>query len=177
VVSDRGGVRVGVVTADCVPVLAASNDGAVVAAIHAGWRGLSQGVVEAAIRALQAIAGRGVEVVAVIGPHVGASCYEVDAPVLDALGRRFGGTMEEAATPTRPGHAWLALEVLVRADLAAAGVAPESIGAWPEACTACDRERFHSFRRDGEHSGRMHHFIEAVGLSSQVRLDTDKRAS
>jgi YfiH family protein len=177
VVSDRGGVRVGVVTADCVPVLAASRDGAVVAAIHAGWRGLSQGVVEAGIRAVQAIAGRGVEVIAVIGPHVGASCYEVDAPVLDALGLRFGSSMDEAATSTRPGHAWLALEVLVRADLVAAGVAPGSIGGWPDACTACDRARFHSFRRDGEHSGRMQHFIEAVGLPSQLRLDTDKGAS
>jgi YfiH family protein len=152
------GVGVGVVTADCVPVLAAQEDGRLVVAIHAGWRGLSQGVIEAGVRALAADPAR---LCAVIGPHVGPCCYEVDAPVLDALRVRYGDDLDAALRPARPGHARLELGRLARAALRRAGLDTAAVGALP-ACTACDRERFHSYRRDGAQSGRLLHFIYAA---------------
>ena len=160
------GGAVGVVTADCVPILAASADGRAVLAVHAGWRGLAQGVIETGIAALREAAGDGV--VAAIGPHVGACCYEVDDLVLEALSRRYAEPLAAALRPSRPGRAWLDLGRLARVALAAAGLASDAIGTLPDTCTACDRERFHSYRRDGPRSGRLHHFVRAGPAS----LDT-----
>ncbi len=163
VISDSPGRRIGVVTADCVPILAASADGSAVAAIHAGWRGLAAGVVAAGLDALAVVAGPGVARIAVIGPHIGPCCYEVDAPVLDALESRFANGLGAATRPARPGRAMLDLALLVCRELEACGVAPESIDSLSDACTACHPERFHSFRRDGERAGRMQHYIAASG--------------
>jgi hypothetical protein len=152
---------IGVVTADCVPVLAASVDGRAVAAIHAGWRGLAAGVIETAIDAL----GRAskLPIGAVIGPHIGACCYEVDEPVLDAL-RHFDAGLDAAVRESRPGHWWLDLGELARRSLLGAGVSASAVGRFESACTRCDAVRFHSYRRDGVHAGRLVHWI-AVRLS------------
>jgi len=154
---DWPGVAVGVVTADCVPILLASADGRSVAAVHAGWRGLCAGVVAAGVAALSAPPA-----VAAVGPHVGACCYEVDAPVLEAVRARFGPEPPDGAVrPGRAGHAWLDLGALVAAELARAGVPQRGIGRASVACTACDPERFHSYRRDGPRSGRLVHFVRS----------------
>ena len=97
IIAVRPGRCVGVVTADCVPLLVASEDGAAVAAIHAGWRGLAAGVIERGIAALREHTGRAL--FAVIGPHIGPCCYEVDAPVVDALRSRFDGAVRERFDP------------------------------------------------------------------------------
>jgi len=151
----RPGVAVGVVTADCVPVLVAA--GGAVAAVHAGWRGLAGGVIPGA---LEALAGRapGRALVAAIGPCIGPCCYEVDEPVLDAMRRRFGAALDGALSPTRPGHARLDLTALAHEALRAAGA---TVGVIPGACTRCDAARFHSFRRDGAAAGRLLSWIEA----------------
>jgi hypothetical protein len=156
-VATRPGVAVGVVTADCVPVLIAAG-GAAVAAVHAGWRGLARGVIPRALEALSA-AAPGSGLVAAIGPSIGACCYEVDAPVIEAMRERFGAAVEEALRPARPGHARLDLAVLARAALLDAGVPAGSIGA-VTACTRCDADRFHSFRRDGRNAGRLLSWIQ-----------------
>jgi polyphenol oxidase len=148
---------VGVVTADCVPVLAASADGRAVAAIHAGWRGLAAGVIEAGIEALRREAP-GERLRAVIGPFVGPCCYEIDAPVLDAL-RHFGADLDAATTASRPGHHWLDLGALSRSALRRAGVSPRELGAIERGCTSCDAQRFHSYRRDGPRAGRLVHWV------------------
>ncbi len=151
---------VGVVTADCVPILAAAADGRAVVAIHAGWRGLSAGVVADGIERLREACGQPVS--AVVGPHIGACCYEVDAPVTGPLRDRFGGDLEPALQETRPGHWRLDLAALVETDLARAGLEPSSRGRVP-GCTACDRDRFHSYRRDGQAAGRLLHWIQPSG--------------
>lgn len=156
-VSTRSGVAVGVVTADCVPVLVAAG-GSAVAAVHAGWRGLARGVIPRALEALAA-AAPGAGVVAAIGPSIGPCCYEVDAPVIEAMRERFGAAAEGALRPVRPGHALLDLATLARAALLAAGVPARAIGT-VAACTRCDAERFHSFRRDGPRAGRLLSWIE-----------------
>jgi YfiH family protein len=162
-VSALAGVPIGVVTADCVPILVAAGEGRVVAAIHAGWRGLARGVIGAGVAALRAEAGAAARLVAVIGPHIGACCYEVDEPVLAALAPGFGKRLGAALHPARPGHARLDLGALARAALLEAGLEPADLGSVPRACTHCDPVRFHSYRREGASAGRLHHFIVACG--------------
>jgi len=156
------GVAVAVVTADCVPILLAAPGARVVAAVHAGWRGLAAGVIEGALAALAAAGAGGGELVAAIGPHVGPCCYEVDEPVLAALHARFGSAAHAAAHATRPGHARVDLGALARADLLRS-LAPKAVGAFPGACTRCDAERFESHRREGARAGRMVHWVFCGG--------------
>ena len=161
VVSEQIGVRVAVVTADCLPILLAGDRGRVVAAVHAGWRGLAGGVIGACLAALRERLGKSEGVAAVIGPHIGKCCYEVDEPVLGAFEERFSETLPRALRQTRPGHAQLDLGLLAREALRAEGVESDRIGFLAGACTACDAERFYSYRRDGPETGRLVHFIAA----------------
>jgi copper oxidase (laccase) domain-containing protein len=144
-----------------VPVLAASADGRAVAAIHAGWRGLAAGVIDAGIDALRRTAPDQT-LCAVIGPHIGPCCYEVDGPVLDAL--RYFADLDAALTASRPGHHFLDLGALSGSALRRAGVLASEIGVVANACTSCDARRFHSYRRDGPRAGRLVHWI-AAGLA------------
>jgi YfiH family protein len=159
VVSQTPGIPIAVVTADCVPILACSEDGRAVAAIHAGWRGLAQGVVEAGIAALGALVGSDTPLTAVIGPHIGICCYEVDEPVLGALAGRFAEELPAASRSAGLGHAYVDLGRLAAAALGRAGVVAEKQAVIADSCTRCGGERFHSYRRDGEAAGRMIHFV------------------
>ena len=161
VVSEEIGVRIAVVTADCLPILVAGDRGRVVAAVHAGWRGLAGGVISACLAALRERLEKSEGLAAVIGPHIGRCCYEVDEPVLGAFEERFSETLPRALRQTRPGHARLDLGLLAREALRAEGVESDWIGFLEGACTACDAERFHSYRRDGPETGRLVHFIAA----------------
>ncbi len=160
IVSRWPGQSVAIVTADCVPILACSESGKAVAAIPAGWRGLAKGVVEAGIETLRGASASGERMRAVIGPHIGDCCYEVDAPVLDALAEWFGApALSRASRETRPGHARLSLGELAACALERAGVAREFRGQLRHSCTSCESRRFFSFRREAGSAGRMRHFI------------------
>lgn len=161
VVSREPGVPVGIVTADCVPILLASEDGTAVAAVHAGWRGLARGVVVAGVDALRQESPRGV-LVAVVGPHIGSCCYEVDTPVVEALSAGLGPLPEGSLREGREGHVWLDLGAVARHALEQAGLPSALLGGLPGACTSCQVERYHSYRRDGSSSGRLVHFIAAA---------------
>lgn len=152
---------IAVVTADCVPILVASESSAVVAAIHAGWRGLAAGVVGEALAAIAALTDEPLH--AAIGPHARACCYEVDSPVTEPLAQRFGEALGGAVRPARPGHHWLDLERLVVDDLMRCGVAQERIGRRAAQCTVCNPDRFESYRRDGAAAGRLVHWVAAAG--------------
>jgi hypothetical protein len=144
--------------ADCLPVLLAARDGSVVAAAHAGWRGLAAGVLEATLAALHEGAGvRADQVLAWLGPCIGPEHFEVGADVLEAFGahpQRVDGAAVAAFRFTpRPDGAprWHAdLARLAAARLTRAGVEFSGCGL----CTYADRSRFFSFRRDGR-TGRM----------------------
>jgi len=159
-ICDVPGLAIGVVTADCLPVLIATPSGAVAAA-HAGWRRLAAGVLAATVAALREIAPDADRAVAVIGPHVGASCYEVDEPVVRGLAARFGDAVEAAMRESRTSHWKIDLAGLARLDLERAGLASDRIATFADACTACDPDRFHSYRRDGPDAGRLVHFVVA----------------
>ncbi len=138
-VTSRVGTVLAVLTADCLPVLLCRTDGSAVAAVHAGWRGLAAGVVEAACAAL---ASRGDEVMAWLGPAIGPASYEVGDDVLDAFVRTDAGA-DEAFAPTRPGHWHCDLYALARRRLAAGGVAAVHGGGFDTFADA----RFYSYRR------------------------------
>jgi YfiH family protein len=153
-----------VVTADCVPVLLADAAGRTVAAVHGGWRGLAAGVVEAAVAEV-ALGASAAGLRAAVGPHIGPCCYEVDAPVWEALAPRFGAALDRALAPTRPGHARLDLALLTRSALEGAGVAPGRVERLEGLCTRCDA-RFESARRDGARAGRLVHWIAPAGADT-----------
>ena len=132
VTTTAAGVGCLVLCADCLPVALLGGDR--VAVLHAGWRGLDGGVLEAGVAAL----GGGTDLVAVLGPSAGACCYEVDGEV----GERFG---------LPPGPQLLDLKAAARERLAAAGVDEVAdVGG----CTMHD-EAFFSHRRDGPATGRQ----------------------
>ena len=161
IVSCVPGLCVAVVTADCVPILLAAETGHAVAAVHAGWRGLARGVIPRAVAALRRELDTGAPLRAVVGPCIGACCYEIDGPVVTALEPRFGAALGGALRSRGGGHALLDLAALARTDLTGAGLAAEAIGGFPAACTHCDPDRFHSYRRDGARAGRLLHWIAA----------------
>lgn len=135
------GVPLAVRVADCLPVLLASDDGAVIGAAHAGWRGLAAGVLEATVAAMRV---EGTRLTAWLGPAIGPQAFEVGDDVRDAFVRGDNGA---ANCFRRHGeHKWLAdLPALARARLACCGV--HSVRA-SGACTYSDPTRFHSWRRD-----------------------------
>lgn len=151
------GTAVGVVTADCVPILLAHRGHGAVAAVHAGWRGSAAAIAERTVRAVAgAIGADPSEFVAAIGPHIGASVYEVDERVREIIG------VESVFSPSmRKGHYLLDLFELNRIQLVRAGVpsaAIERVGG----CTFLDPGRYASYRRDGT-GGRMLHWIRMPG--------------
>jgi len=145
-----GRVAIGVRVADCVPVLIASAETGDVAAVHAGWRGVTSGVVAAGVKAL---GGGGL--LAAIGPCIGACCFEVGRDVAGAIERAAPGADVIAPYPhASPDKVFVDLRAAVRQQLREAGVDPARIDDVP-GCTRHESARFHSFRRDGKGSGRM----------------------
>ena len=145
--ADRPGVVCAVLTADCLPVLLCSRSGDEVAAVHAGWRGLAGGVVEAALDRFRAQPD---EMLAWLGPAIGPAAFEVGDEVRQVFLVDDPGA-EVAFRSNRPGH-WLAdLYVLARRRLARQGVTAVYGGGL---CTYSDAERFYSFRREPV-TGRM----------------------
>ncbi|MHA7840006.1 MAG: polyphenol oxidase family protein [bacterium] len=164
VVLGCGGARrsVGIVTADCVPILASAAEGEAVVAIHAGWRGLAAGVIEKGLSALRDAAGAG-SIRAAIGPAARGCCYEVDEPVRAALSERYGSLLDrEVIAPRRPGHFRLDLSRLAERIVRESGVSEACLGTRHRVCTICDPVRFESHRRDGARAGRLRHFITTV---------------
>jgi polyphenol oxidase len=124
-----------VLAADCLPVALAAPGA--VAVVHAGWRGLGDGVLEEGVATLHTLSDGPVE--AVLGPCAGPCCYEVGPEVHDALGTGIGG------------RANVDLRLIARARLHEAGVATVRVAG---GCTICD-ERFFSHRREGPGAGRQ----------------------
>jgi YfiH family protein len=141
------GVVLAVLTADCLPVVLCDDAGGEIAVAHAGWRGLSAGILEATAATFARPPER---LMAWLGPAIGPQRYEVGDAVRDAF-LAADPAAEAAFRPARPGHWWADLYQLARQRLAAAGVAAVYGGGL---CTAGEPERFFSHRRDGP-TGRL----------------------
>lgn len=146
-VTRNPGVVLAIQTADCLPVLFCADDGSEIAAAHAGWRGLSAGVLESTLDVMHAPRQN---IMAWLGPAIAAQSYEVGDEVRAAFLAHDAAAIS-AFIATRSGH-WLCdLYALARLRLRADGVTRIFGGAFD---TFTD-PRLHSFRRDGAHSGRM----------------------
>lgn len=146
-----------VLTADCLPVLFVSTDGAVAGAAHAGWRGLLDGVLEKTVKAMSKQGGIAPSsLLAWMGPAIGPCHFEVGAEVRQAF-MAAGGVPAQpletafAAVPGRPGKYLMDIYRIARLRLAATGVSLVYGGGQ---CTVCDHKHFYSYRRDGV-TGRM----------------------
>lgn len=137
--------------ADCMPVLLADEAATVVGGAHAGWRGLSCGVIENTVRAM-GMAGE--KLLAWLGPAIGPKVYEVGDEVRLAFLSRDAAA-EAAFSRARPGHWLLDLYTVARQRLRACGVQRIFGGGY---CTYSDPQRFYSYRRDGT-AGRMAAYI------------------
>lgn len=153
-VCEHPGVALFAMGADCPGVLLWTDDGTSVAAVHAGWRGLVSGVVDAAVEAMRRDPA-GIR--AVIGPGVRPCCYPVDAAMRATMAERFGESVVDGDAVDLAGAARVALE--------RCGVPAGWVGA-VAACTSCDSRRFHSYRRDGRMSGRHAGIVWRVGATT-----------
>ena len=152
-VTRMAGVAATVLVADCLPVLFAAPEARAVAAAHAGWRGLSGGVLEQTLEALCARAGCAPsEVQVFLGPAIGPEAFEVGDEVRAAF-VAHDAAAASAFRAGRPGKWWADLWALARQRLTAAGVAGDSIGGGGHSTHADDR-RWYSFRRHAT-TGRL----------------------
>lgn len=146
--STMPGVVCPVLTADCLPVLFCDVEGTVVAAAHAGWRGLLNGMLEATAAALPVAPQR---LMAWLGPAIGPDAFVVGSEVRNAFVARDRQAAEAFKPGLRPDRFFADLYVLARQRLAGAGLAAIYGGGL---CTFSDPGRFYSYRRD-KITGRM----------------------
>ena len=142
-VTDRPGIGLAVLTADCAPVLLADSEAGVIGAAHAGWKGALGGVLEAVVDAMVARGARREVIVAAVGPAISQRAYEVGPEFVEAFldedrayGRFFAGGRDDRAMFDLPGFC---LHRLRKAGVAEA--------AWTGHCTYGDEARFYSYRR------------------------------
>jgi YfiH family protein len=158
--TDARDAWIGIRTADCVPLLLSSEDGARVAAVHSGWRGTVARIAAAAVAALGREGAPPRSLRAAIGPSIGACCYEVGDDLADRFATVFGEEVVRRDGP-RPR---LDLRRAVRHTLLQAGLTDGAIED-VSGCNACEPERFFSHRRDRGGTGRHLAFITPVPLS------------
>ena len=160
--TDRPGALLGVLTADCVPVLLVDPDRRVCAAVHAGWRGTAARIASKAVGHLAARYGCDSGwLLAAIGPAIGACCYEV-GPEVVAQFREAWGEEFEPFYRARGEKGTIDLRGLNRLSLLEAGI-PEDRISLVGPCVFCAPADFHSYRRDGAKAGRQ---VSLVGFLS-----------
>ena len=139
-VTDRPGILLGILTADCAPILLADRDAGVIGAAHAGWRGAVAGVAASTVAAMENLGARRSRIAAAVGPCIAKANYEVDY----AFAERLGPEQERFFTDGPAGKPHFDLESFVVASLAAAGVTRiEALGL----DTYAAPDRFFSYRR------------------------------
>jgi len=150
IVSDDPSCVASVRVADCVPVLLTRSDGRLVAAVHAGWRGVVAGVVPRAVEAMRK-RGEG-DILAAIGPSIGAGNFEVGIEVVEEFRRVFGA--DAPAQLKCGGRAHVDLREAIVLQLRGCGFELGQIDT-SDRCTFRDADEFFSHRRDGGVTGRM----------------------
>ncbi|MGA3167414.1 MAG: peptidoglycan editing factor PgeF [Terriglobia bacterium] len=187
----EAGLLLTVRIADCLPVLLVDPKQRAVAAVHAGWRGALERVIEKAVGDMRLAFGSDPQqLLAVLGPSIHACCYEVGEEVVEAFDGRFAPPAPffrtlphrpEAATDRHailflsahpPGHApeqvpaaHLDLVAVAQHQLTSAGVAPSRISV-ADYCTACRTDLFFSHRKEGGRTGRQ---MAAIGIRPDKR--------
>jgi purine-nucleoside/S-methyl-5'-thioadenosine phosphorylase / adenosine deaminase len=147
------GVPLAIFTADCLAVVLVDPEASALAVAHVGWRGTARGAAQAAVDAVVAAGARRPRLRAAISPSIGPCCYEIDAPVIDALAAAYPEDWRSWVAPSaRAGHFMLDLWAANTTLLAHAGLDPARIEN-PRVCTACRLDTFYSYRKG--HRGRL----------------------
>lgn len=143
-VTKQPGIALGILTADCVPVLFADKEARVIGAAHAGWRGALNGIVEAVVAAMVDLGARREAIAAGIGPAICQRSYEVGPEFPAPFLAQSGDNKNFFRAAPRAGHAWFDIKGYVASRLGAAGVG--GVEALP--CDTCaEEDRFFSYRR------------------------------
>jgi polyphenol oxidase len=143
-VTDRPGIALGIVTADCAPVLLADVQAGVIGAAHAGWRGAVAGVIEATLAAMARLGADRTRIAAAIGPCIRQESYEVGADLRDALLHQAAGNISFFAPGRREAHWQFDMAGYCASRLTAGGIGCVDI---IDADTLADEARFFSHRR------------------------------
>jgi len=157
-VTGENDIYLGVLTADCVPILMVAPERNLAAAVHAGWRGTLAGIAEKAVVFFEREHGvLPAELEAALGPSIGPCCYEVKDDVAGPLMKRWG-RLSTPSVAVRDGKTYVDLRRLNRDILRAVGIPGNrlfQIGP----CTACSPDDFFSYRRVGGETGRQLSFV------------------
>lgn len=191
-ITDEPGMLLAIQTADCIPVLVADRKERAVAGFHAGWRGTLKRIVENGVGRMRlAFGSRPEDLVAAIGPGIGACCYSVGDEVLEEFESQFTYAAElfsevHDTNPVRekypllfltaraPGHGNLGpglhldLVEANRRQLLDVGLKADAISVVGD-CTSCHTHRYFSYRAEQGFTGRM---LSVIGIRSQVQPDT-----
>jgi YfiH family protein len=162
VITREAGVLIGVQVADCVPVLVYDRRKEVIGAVHAGWRGTSEGILKNTLRTMM---GRFMceasDILIAIGPSIKSCCYEVDYDVVHAVGRATG----EGEYLLHKGERYC-LDLPTANKYQAMSVGVPEAGIWISGeCTFCNPDKFFSYRYAKGSTGRQGGFIGKIGRS------------
>lgn len=151
-VSDLSDAAVGVMTADCLPLMLFHSRRAIVAAVHVGWRGVVKEIAPAAVNfILKEWSLKARDMGAYLGPCIGPCCYEVDDDTALKMARAAGDRSIIRAAGPKPK---VDIGMAVSRQLETVGLKDKNIVS-AGLCTSCNKELFYSYRRDGGNTGRM----------------------
>src|SRR3990172_1845948 len=173
IITNQGGLAIGVLTADCVPILLADPVKKVIGIVHAGWRGTVKGVVQKAIDAMVKQFDTDKQtILAAIGPSIGPCCYKVDETVIKEFGvwapdkgiRGQGSGFGVAEFIKKQDNTWkLDLKKANFVQMLDIGLLEKNI-AVEDFCTSCRNDIFFSYRKDGKVTGRQLNFVMMKGI-------------
>jgi len=173
IITNQCGIAIGVLTADCVPILLLDPVKKVIGIVHAGWRGTVKGVVQKAIDAMVKQFDTDKQtILAAIGPSIGPCCYKVDEVVIKELGvlapdkgiRGQGSGFGVAEFIKKQDNTWkLDLKKANFVQMLDIGLLEKNI-AVEDFCTSCRNDIFFSYRKDGKVTGRQLNFVMMKGI-------------
>lgn len=141
-------IGIGVFTADCVPIILYDKKKNVIAAVHSGWKGTYNDIIKKTCDyIIEKYHCEDIRVV--IGPHIGQCCYEVSKELSEKFSNKFSDQVIK--------NRYLSLEKCIMEQLKK--ITEEKKITSMKLCTLCSKEEFHSYRRDGERSGRLFSFV------------------
>ncbi|HEU4476518.1 MAG TPA: peptidoglycan editing factor PgeF [Methyloceanibacter sp.] len=148
IVTSKPGLAIGVLTADCAPVLLCDGGAGVIAAAHAGWKGALGGIIEATIKAMTKLGASPERITAAIGPAISQGAYEVGQDFMESFVADAPDSAAFFITDESTGEPHFDLPAYVADRLARAGVAAVTDLGF---CTYCEETRLFSYRRSQHH--------------------------
>ncbi|OGG26755.1 hypothetical protein A2960_01115 [Candidatus Gottesmanbacteria bacterium RIFCSPLOWO2_01_FULL_39_12b] len=145
-------------TADCLPILFYDYKKNIIGAIHAGWRGLSSGIINSLIRILMTKGSQSKHIFGAIGPHIGRCCYDVPRERIKMFGKTIDS--DKLVSENRRSSWFLDLGKIAQIQMQQMNIQKRQIDILPF-CTSCNKN-YYSYRRDGSSTGRM---INVIGLN------------